>query len=737
MNAPEVDLKEKIDFALQHAADCFDVIPLIENGKKPVFRGWQDWATQDPETIRAHYRDSPRDNIGIVTGRQLSNGKYLFVVDRDVKNGVNGHRSLQEQELMHGRVLTPTKSVSTATEGGQQDYYFTEKPLRGRVGILPGLDGRGAGNLVAAVGSVVNGRMYKSLNDLPMMPLDPWFVDLLEEAETVPLFSEEECSQLPPDFNMERAKAHTIQHFKKAKPVGEGGRNNQLHGLISDARGFGVLMPFAIEAYEKYVNPRHSPPLGHDEVCKTARSVYRNRRRVIGDTSPESIFAKQQSDLEPLQKEYSILISGGEAQILWDTHDSKGREVLEFLSIPAFKIKMAAKKGFDGKKEVPLSSLFLEDAATQRFDGLEFDPQHGPIIDVERNGSRRRFRNLWTGFAYEPAPSGASCGAVARFIEHIQLGMCDGDEALFRWVFGFFAHLIQKTWEKPGVAIVLLGDKGTGKTFITEIFGALCGKHASSTSNPRYVTGNFNGHLENNVLLTFDEAFWCGNKQVDGIVKGLITSSHHNIERKGLEPFSVRNLTRLIIISNEDEAVRATSFERRYAVLTVNNRRRQDTAFFGSIQEGMEAGGYRVLLRTLLDFNLEGLNFNVAPKTQGLLQQKVLSLEPWKQYWFSCLHDGQILGLEHEGWPETISCKRFQQAVKDSLRDRNIHGWLPSSVTIGQKMRPLGLRWQQQRVPQEKRLQGDPEFNTVYVIPPLAEARRLFNKDTEQEFEWP
>jgi DNA-binding response OmpR family regulator len=61
---------------------------------------------------------------------------------------------------------------------------------------------------------------------------------------------------------------------------------------------------------------------------------------------------------------------------------------------------------------------------------------------------------------------------------------------------------------------------------------------------------------------------------------------------------------------------------------------------------GMEAGGYRLLLRWLLDYDLTGLSFRAAPKTRALLEQKQMSQAPLEMWWFDSLMDGRIIGLE-------------------------------------------------------------------------------------------
>lgn len=610
-----------------------------------------------------------------------------------------------------------------------------------------GLDSRGDRNYIVAEGSTLDGVMYTSVNDLPLAYVDDWLAQEHTESGTVPLFSEEECNQLPPDFNMDRAKARTVQHFKDTKPAALGQRNDQLYGLMSDARGFGVLMPFAVEAYEEHVNQRNGHPLDSDEVYKTARSVYRNRKRVIADKSidaefptyepaPGETLAQVLNPFDKINAEFAYAIVGGESRILRETTDSNGHETTEHLTFQTLRDLRASDKMMKGNREVLLVDEWRGWAGRRSFDGIVFDPQHGKEVRTVINGKEKTYFNEWRGFAVAPNPVGGAHLAVGLFLEHIRLNICRGNEELYRWLLGFIAHLFQRPWEKPRVALVLRGLKGVGKNFFVEVIGYLLGRHFLLTSNKRHLIGHFNSHFERCLLFCLDEAFWSGDKQAESTLKDLITGTDHFIERKGHEPYRVANKMRVFIIGNEDRLVPATPDERRYAVFDVGDHRRNDRPYFNKIDAAMKNGGYEALLHYLLDYDFSGIDVNSAPLTSGLLDQKILGLEPWVQYWFDCLRDGQIAGLEFEGWPSSIDCKRFQGAMRRALDGRNIKGWIPSDESIGRKMKTLGLRRDKQRVRRGDRSPGESEFKHVYHIPELHEARRRFDELTGQPTQW-
>ena len=71
------------------------------------------------------------------------------------------------------------------------------------------------------------------------------------------------------------------------------------------------------------------------------------------------------------------------------------------------------------------------------------------------------------------------------------------------------------------------------------------------------------------MALFADEAFFAGDKQHDGVLKGLITEPTLPIEGKFQNVVEVLNVLHVMIASNSDWIVPASQDERRYCVLDV------------------------------------------------------------------------------------------------------------------------------------------------------------------------
>jgi len=491
----------------------------------------------------------------------------------------------------------------------------------------------------------------------------------------------------------------------------------------------------------EHFSPRCEPPWTPEELETKVRNAYRYSQNPLGADAPEVVFppldppapgeTKELHPYDKLNKDHAFVVAGGGSHILWETTNADGQEAVEHLDLATFKNKLANQKMMVGNKTTSVASQWLEWKGRRSYDGIIFSPGQPPEVSTDINERPKKYFNLWRGFAYEPAPPGSSHPALNLFLEHLNLNVCGGSEALYRWLLGFFAHLVQCPEQKPEVAIVLRGGKGVGKTMVAETIGDLLGRHFLLTSDRRYLTGNFNGHLENCLMLALDEAFWSGDKQAEGTLKNLITGREHVIEHKGKEPYVVANKTRIIVCSNENWVVPVSHDERRFAFFDVGDGRKQDRVFFRQIRDGLRNGGYPVLLRYLKDYVFSAAEVNTAPVTEGLLDQKLLSDDPLMQWWYQCLVEGRIIKGGCEGWPEWMESGQFQDAMKRSAKDRNIQARSPDPRTFGKRMKPLGVANKRQRDEDRKG-----QFIHAYSIPPLLEARKHWDASVGQSTKW-
>lgn len=685
-----------LEHALALAAAGFHVFPLIEGGKFPAIDDFPNQASRDAARIRAWWTDPVMEtlqpwNIGISTSHYADAGA-LLVVDVDNKNGKSGDDTILELETQ-GYEFPLTYEQRTPT-GGRHLVYFVEAPVKQGTNVFgSGLDVRSRGGFIVGLGSAIGEKLYEG-NSLGIVPAPQWMVDKCGLApETRP------ADAGPAEgVDRERALRRALSYLTTEAPLGyAGGRNDTAFRVAARLKDFGVPQSDALDLMA--LHWPCEPMLEHAELEHVVNSAFVYGRGKAGNAAPETEFSvvsqppvdaadpgavppEVKHPFEQLNANYAFVIAGGGHHILFETFDPEGNPALEHLGEGTFHRKHAARVMQLGKKAEPVTQLWMQSPERRSYDGICFRPgQEAPP----------RWYNLWRGFAVEPSDSGNAEAqwALAAWKEHLLENVCHGNEKLARWLTGYFAHIVQRPYEKPLVALVLRGGKGTGKNALIQVgVDAVLGSHSLVVADRRYLVGNFNGHLENLLLLTFDEAFWSGDKQAEGVLKSLITGDSHVIEHKGKEPYTVENKVRVVIIGNEDWLVPASHDERRFAVFDVGDGRKQDRAFFTRMRLGMEAGGCAMLLHFLLSFDLTGLDINEAPNTAALMEQKHATLEPFYQWWLDCLSEGYIIGSDFgESWPKEAGKEHFRQAFRRYIKERNIRSRIPDDRAVGKLLK--------------------------------------------------
>ena len=322
--------------------------------------------------------------------------------------------------------------------------------------------------------------------------------------------------------------------------------------------------------------------------------------------------------------------------------------------------------------------------------------------------------NLWRGFAVEPCK-----GQWSLFDDHLHDIVCSGNEEYYVWLIDWLAHLIQHPDKKPGSAVVLKSAaKGTGKSMIYQFLSRILGVHAMSVAQAGHVVGNFNGHLLRNILLGVEEAFWAGNKSAEGVIKNLITEPTITIEKKGIDPISAPNFTRLLINSNESWTVPVGIDERRFLVLEVNNKRAKDPRYFDPIFKQMKNGGLEAMLHSLLEWDIKS-NLRNPPETKALEQEREYSLSGVHRWVCEvaragCVYDkarGSDIVLS-----DNTTTELDRAVIRDAVRDNcTSHEARCLDTRLGLLLKQVGV--------ESGRPSRQGRRARVYVFPPLHELR--------------
>ncbi|WP_168175256.1 primase-helicase family protein [Thioclava sp. F28-4] len=240
--------------------------------------------------------------------------------------------------------------------------------------------------------------------------------------------------------------------------------------------------------------------------------------------------------------------------------------------------------------------------------------------------------------------------------------ICDGDEDKLAWLTLWMAHLVQHPGEKPGTAVIAVGDGGIGKGRFGALLSKLALPHFKQLENEAHVIGQFAGeHLSKCVLVQVNEAVFGASPKVSSALKALIDSTAIPVEAKGMSAITVPSFTRFYFDSNDAVPVliEGNGSERRYFVLKVNAAEKGNTGFFDALTraiEGQEMGHFLAYLETYdpASAGLSWADVRTAPETPERRVMAWHSMRPAVRALLDVLRDGEVT-LKVDGLPETFT----------------------------------------------------------------------------------
>jgi hypothetical protein len=438
-----------------------------------------------------------------------------------------------------------------------------------------------------------------------------------------------------------------------------------------------------------------------------------------------SAYEATNDPIDELNLKHAVIKVGGKVRILDETNDISGRPNIQFLTKYDFEILYANRKilnplaGQKGQpKQIQLATAWLGSPKRREYQGVIFEPQ------IKND----KFYNLFSGFAYQPIE-----GNWSLFKNHIFENICSKNLRDFDWLMSWLARIVQKPGgKKPGTAIVLRGERGTGKGVFAEIFGKIFGHHFFAITKSKQVTGQFNAALKECILLNLDESWFAGNKSSEGVLKGLITSDRHMVELKGKDAFMVSNHVNCIIASNSSWVVPVGNKERRFFMLDVSEAYIQNHAYFEAIDDQMyKHGGISAMLYDLLSHDISKHNLREAPKTIGLFDQLLQNLSSFEQFWFEKLISNTELGdfdSETNSYDIISKAKLHNQYI--DYCDKMKINWRNSQSIFGKN---LAKYCEFENI---RRTDTDQNRYTCYQFPDKSSCRKQFSKQVGMKIDW-
>jgi hypothetical protein len=378
--------------------------------------------------------------------------------------------------------------------------------------------------------------------------------------------------------------------------------------------------------------------------------------------------------MEYMNHRHALIRVSGRTSILNEEYNpTTRRRGISFSSESDFKLYYGDE--VSGKETI--AETWLKSPLKKKYTGIIFDPKSNP----------EGYYNLWKGFACKSVK-----GTCDRYLEHLKNVICNGNDEYYDYILDWMSDAIQNPTKKPGVAIVLRGGSGTGKGTFATIFGSLFGNHFLPLTEAKHITGTFNSHLMNCILLFADEAMFGGDEKAEAALKTLITESTKEIEFKYQNAFIVPNYIHLIIASNKQYVVRLEGDDRRYFVLDVNKIAQKKHAYFDAIYKEADKGGRQALMYFLLNRKIRK-NLKNIPETEASKELKEFSLSLEASFWKSKLEDGWTERLFISSKDLYLEYVVYFKDTETKLMNKNMFSRVMTKITN----QPKGVFWVEEK----------------------------------------
>jgi hypothetical protein len=164
-----------------------------------------------------------------------------------------------------------------------------------------------------------------------------------------------------------------------------------------------------------------------------------------------------------------------------------------------------------------------------------------------------------------------------------------GNDKNYNALINYFAKM--KQVGRTCISLILLGERGIGKSTVVFFCGYLVGK-----DNTEYTTiykditdleNRFNADSLTNIVIAMEEITSNAGEyhKVQNKIKSLITEKQNVIERKGQDRFKTETLSNYIFLSNNDNPIHITPDNRRFFCFDVSTEEQRKVEYFINLKK--------------------------------------------------------------------------------------------------------------------------------------------------------
>lgn len=277
-------------------------------------------------------------------------------------------------------------------------------------------------------------------------------------------------------------------------------------------------------------------------------------------------------------------------------------------------------KGEKHPRKFNFARVWVTDPDIKTYSKIVFDPLN----------TDTRALNLFS--AYCQFKEGLKVVNIDRAFEHYK-SLCGYDNACFEYLMNYFAHIVQKPYERVNTAVVMYGSEGIGKNIGIGFIGNIIGKqYWGESSCPDDLFGKFAKGMFNRIIFVYDEGQKGDTKSFMNRLKTAVTSDKLRVEFKGKDQYEVDNYCRLFFPTNDREPFPIVKGARRWFYLKGSDKyidlgKEKSAKHFEDLSKWLKEENVQYsFYQFLKNRDISQWNANVVPQSEGLKQATEIPL---------------------------------------------------------------------------------------------------------------
>lgn len=274
-------------------------------------------------------------------------------------------------------------------------------------------------------------------------------------------------------------------------------------------------------------------------------------------------------------------------------------------------------------QDVKFITMWLLDETVRQYNKMDFIPfnDRDPIDETVYNLFRGFSPMIYTDFDKSKTEK------ILKPFHDLGLQLCGGDATNYKYKSMYIADIFQNPQKKNPIAFIVKGKQGTGKNVFLNAVGGVMGQHHYITSsNPKDFFGDYAEGFFHKLLVNMNECEGRDTFDFEGKIKSFITEDTITLNRKFVQPITIKNLARLIIFTNKPNPIPidVRSKDRRYVVYETTDeylKPKYGTQFWTGLCNHMKTPIFRACLYNYYNtMDLSSFDVRKRPITNAYLE---------------------------------------------------------------------------------------------------------------------